>query len=47
MEKHLIDTLLDLIGFKSQVEKIANDEKLDFETVFFFSIIYCMFYFKQ
>lgn len=27
MEKHLIDTLLDLIGFKSQVEKIANDEK--------------------
>ena len=46
MEKHLIDTLLDLIGFKSKVEKIANDEKLDFETVFF-SIIYCMFYFRQ
>ena len=38
MEKHLIDTLLDLIGFKSQVEKIANDEKLDFETVFFFRL---------
>lgn len=39
MEKHLIDTLLDLIGFKSQVEKIANDQKLDFETVFFFDYI--------
>lgn len=38
MEKHLIDTLLDLIGFKSQVEKIANNEKLDFETVFFFRL---------
>ena len=38
MDKHLIDTLLDLIGFKSQVEKIANDEKLDFETVFFFRL---------
>lgn len=39
MEKHLIDTLSDLNGFKSQVEKIASDEKLDFETVFFFDYI--------